>query len=248
VHFSHSYVRGNWHNGEKTTPVILAKSCHDLDILRWMIGKQCNNISAFGNLKWFTKENAPKGSTDRCMNGCAVEKTCPYSALKIYHRDRKRLYVFDLPEDQSKQGDAILDYLKKTDYGRCVYRMDNDQPDHYTTNILFEEGITAAFSMEALTSYEGRRTRIMGSLGDVVGDMTSMVHTDFLTGKETEWKQTTDSHGGGDWRLAENWVQAVAKEDPSLLTSTIDASIESHIMGFMAEKSRKEMKLMEVKL
>lgn len=248
VHFSHSYVRGNWHNGEKTTPVILAKSCHDLDILRWMIGKKCNNISAFGNLKWFTKENAPKGSTDRCMNGCAIEKNCPYSALKIYHRDRKRLYVFDLPEDKSKQGDAILDYLKKTDYGRCVYRMDNDQPDHYTTNILFEDGITAAFSMEALTSYEGRRTRVMGSLGDVVGDMERMVHTDFLTGKETEWKQTTDSHGGGDFRLAENWVQAVAKEDPSLLTSTIDASIESHIMGFMAEKSRKEMKLMEVRL
>jgi predicted dehydrogenase len=248
VHMSHSYVRGNWHNSEKTTPIILAKSCHDLDILRWMLEKNCKKVSAFADLRWFKKENDPPGSTARCMDGCAVEKKCPYSALKIYHRDRKRLYVFDLPEDKTKHGDAILDYLKKTDYGRCVYKMDNDQPDHYTTNLLFDDNITASFSMEAFTSYEGRRTRIMGSLGDIVGDMQSMVQTDFLTGKQTTWKQTTDMHGGGDWRLAQNWVEAVSQQKPALLTSTLEASIESHIIGFMAEKSRKSMKTMDVEL
>jgi hypothetical protein len=102
--------------------------------------------------------------------------------------------------------------------------------------------------MEAFTSYEGRRTRVMGTLGDIVGDMTSMVHTDFLTGKKTEWKTATDGHGGGDWRLVANWLQAVSKNDASLLTSTIDASIESHLMGFAAEKSRKEQKVVEIKL
>jgi hypothetical protein len=126
--------------------------------------------------------------------------------------------------------------------------MDNDQPDHYTSNILFAGGVTAAFSMEAFTSYEGRRTRIMGSLGDVVGDMSSFVMTDFLTGKKTEWKQDTDGHGGGDWRLVTDWLKAISHHDPALLTSTIDASIESHVMGFMAEESRKHKKVMEVKL
>ncbi|MFZ1530268.1 MAG: Gfo/Idh/MocA family oxidoreductase [Ferruginibacter sp.] len=248
VHMSHSYVRGNWHNSKETTPIILAKSCHDLDILKWMLDKHCKSISAFGSLKWFTKTNAPQGSTDRCINGCAVEANCPYSAKRIYYEKRSWLHHFDLPDDKQKQGDAIMEYLKTSNFGRCVYQMDNDQPDHYSTNILFENDITAAFSMEAFTSYDGRRTRVMGSMGDIVGDMTSFIHTDFRTGKSTEWKQDTDGHGGGDWRLVSDWVQAVAQHNASLLTSTIDASIESHLMGFAAEKSRKMKMTVDVSL
>jgi hypothetical protein len=246
VHMSHSYVRGNWHNSKKTTPILLAKSCHDMDILRWIIDKPTKSVSAFGNLKWFRKENAPPGSTDRCMNGCAVESTCPYSALKIYHRDHQRLYVFDLPEDAKKKDEAILENLRTTDYGRCVYRMDNDQPDHYISNILFENDVTASFSMEAFTSYHGRRTRVMGSMGDIVGDMTQFTLTDFRTGVKTDWALNTDHHGGGDWRLMANFIQAVSKEDASLLTSTIDVSIESHIMCFMAEQSRLQRKVVDL--
>ena len=248
IHMSHSYVRGNWHNSKQTTPIILGKSCHDLDILRWMIGKPSKSIHAFGDLSWFTKKNAPAGSTARCTDGCAVEAECPYSALEIYYRKRQRNYVFDLPDDKSKQAEYVLEQLKTTNYGRCVYRMDNDQPDHYVTNILFEDNVTASFSMEAFTSYEGRRTRVMGSYGDIVGDMNSFTITNFKSGKKEEWKETTDGHGGGDWRLAENWVQAVAQRNPGLLTSTIDQSIESHIMGFMAEKSRKTKNVMDVRL
>jgi len=246
VHMSHSFVRGNWHNSKETTPIILAKSCHDLDILRWMIGKPSKQISAFGDLKWFRKENAPQGSTARCTDGCAVESKCPYSALKIYHRDRERTYVFDMPEDKSKHGDFILEQLRTTNYGRCVYRMENDQPDHYITNIQFDENITASFSMEAFTSYHGRRTRIMGALGDIVGDMETFTHTDFLTRKSTTWDVKVNDvkdyeasgHGGGDWALASDWVKAVKAQDPKLLTSTIEASIESHLMAFAAEESR----------
>lgn len=121
------------------------------------------------------------------MDGCAVESTCPYSAMKIYHRKRSWTYVFDLPEDKSLQGDAILNYLKTTDYGRCVYKMDNDQADHYVSSILFKDGVTANFSMEAFTSYHGRRTRVMGSMGDIVGDMNKFTYTDFRTGESKDW-------------------------------------------------------------
>lgn len=248
THMSHSYVRGNWHNSKQTTPIILAKSCHDLDILRWMIGKPSQSIHAFGDLKWFTKKNAPAGSTERCTDGCAVEGKCPYSALEIYYRKRHYNYVFDLPDDKTKQAEYVLEQLKRTNYGRCVYRMDNDQPDHYITNILFDDNVTASFSMEAFTSYAGRRTRVMGSHGDIVGDMNSFTITNFKSGKKEEWKETTDGHGGGDWRLAENWVQAVAQRKPELLTSTIDQSIESHIMGFMAEESRKTKRVMDIRM
>jgi len=130
IHMSHSYVRGNWHNSKQTTPIILAKSCHDLDILRWMIEKPCQSIAAMGDLKWFRKENAPTGSTPRCMDGCTAEAGCPYSALKVYGSSRDWTYVFDLPDDKDKQQAAVMEYLRTTNYGRCVYRMDNDQPDH----------------------------------------------------------------------------------------------------------------------
>jgi predicted dehydrogenase len=256
IHMSHSYVRGNWHDSKQTTPIILAKSCHDLDILRWMIGKKSIRIAAMGDLKWFRSDNAPEGSTDRCMNGCAVEAECPYSALKIYFRERGWLYVFDLPEDKEKQGDAILEYLRTTNYGRCVYRMDNDQPDHYITTIQFDDHITAAFSMEALTSYGGRRTRVMGSMGDMTGDMEELKVTDFRTKKsitlvpkaEDVENYRNSGHGGGDWFLMRDFVQAVANQDPKYLTSTIDQSIESHLMGFAAEESRKTGKIVKVEL
>ncbi len=255
IHMSHSYVRGNWHNSKETTPIILAKSCHDLDILRWMTGKKSESIVAMGGLKWFRKENAPKGSTDRCMNGCAVEATCPYSAMKIYYRERGWLYVFDLPEEKERQGDAILEYLKTTNYGRCVYRMDNDQPDHYVTSIQFEDQVTANFSMEAFTSYSGRRTRVMGSMGDMVGDMNELTVTDFRTEKsitlvpkaEDVENYKNSGHGGGDWFLMRDFVMAVANQDPKYLTSTIDQSIESHLMGFAAEESRKNSQLVKIK-
>jgi hypothetical protein len=254
IHMSHSYVRGNWHNSKETTPIILAKSCHDLDIIKWMINKPAKQISAMGDLKWFRKENAPQGSTARCTDGCAVERQCPYSAVQIYYDKHQRLYVFDLPEDKSKQPEAIMEYLKTTNYGRCVYKMDNDQPDHYITNIRFGDNITASFSMEAFTSYAGRRTRVMGAMGDMVGDMEELVITDFRTGKQTKLVPKAEDvadyknsgHGGGDWNLATDFVQAVAQQDPKILTSTIDESIESHIMCFMAEESRKSNKVMNV--
>lgn len=239
LHMAHSFVRGNWHNSKQTTPIILAKSCHDLDMLRWLIGQPCQKISAFGGLKWFRSDNKPEGAPLRCIDGCPVENECPYNSKKIYYKNRHRTYVFDLPEDKEKHGEAIMEYLRTTDYGKCVYQMDNDQADHYVTTMQFEKEITASFSMEAFTSYGGRRTRIMGSHGDIVGDMNSFKYTDFRTGQSEEWAMSTDGHGGGDWKLVADWVQAVSQKDASLLSSAIEDSIESHVMGFMAEKSRK---------
>ncbi|WP_340203584.1 Gfo/Idh/MocA family protein [Ascidiimonas sp. W6] len=255
AHMAHSYVRGNWHNSKESSPIILGKSCHDLDIMRWLVGSPCSEVAAFGNRKWFRKENAPEGSTNRCTDGCPVESECPYSALKIYQRDKKHNYVFDFPDDESKRDEYLIEQLQTTDYGRCVYRMDNDQPDHYVASLKFENDVTAAFSMEAFTSYHGRRTRLMGTMGDIVGDMETFEHTDFRTGKTTKWEQGESEfdyhdhgHGGGDWRLVQNWVQAVSNHDASLLTSTIKASIESHIIGFKAEKSRLGGKIEKIDL
>lgn len=243
IHMSHSYVRGNWRVEKETNPIILAKSCHDLDILRWWIGKNCRQIASFGSLSFFRSEHAPSGSTSRCTDGCAIEQECPYSALRIYYRDRSWLHHFNLPDNEPDRGDAILNELRNGPFGRCVYRCDNDVPDHQVCILQFDGGVTASFNMEALTHYAGRRTRIMLTNGDITGDETDLWVTNFTTRETTRWnvKENADiqsGHGGGDWGLVRDWIRAVDRQDPALLTSTLDASMESHLMGFMAEKSR----------
>jgi len=250
VHMSHSFVRGNWRNTKESNPMLLSKSCHDLDILRWLINKPCRRISSFGSLKHFKSENAPEGSAKRCTDGCKVEAECPYSALRIYLRDKKHLRHLQITDHEDK---SILAALKKGPYGRCVYHCDNDVVDHQVVSMEFEDQITTSFSMEAFTSYGGRRTRVMGTMGDVVGDMNTLTVTDFRTGKKSVWdasklKKPISGHGGGDYGLVHDFVQAVSRQDPALLTSTIDASMESHLMGFKAEESRLSGKTMDVKL
>jgi len=240
IHMSHSFVRGNWANSEKSNPMILSKSCHDTDILRWIIDKPCRKVSSFGSLTLFREEMAPEGSTDRCTGGCAVERECPYSAKKLYLEQRGWLGHLVLEEVNDQ---TILRELNNGPYGRCVYRCDNDVVDHQVSNFEFEEGITVAFSMEALTHYGGRRTRIFGTEGDIFGDEHTLTITNAVSGKQEVWDaskvlKSGSGHGGGDHGLVHDFIRAVQARDPALLTSTIQVSMESHLMGFQAEASR----------
>jgi len=251
VHMAHSFVRGNWGVEAETNPTILAKSCHDLDILRWWIDKRCEYISSFGSLKWFKESNAPEGSTNRCTDGCAVEENCPYSALRIYHRNRHWLHHFDLPENKEEHGDAIMKNLLEGPYGRCVYKCDNDVVDHQVLAMQFEDEITASFNMEAFTDYHGRRSRIMGSMGHIKGDGANLHIANFRDETVEQWNvhdnvKIKSGHGGGDWGLMQDFLNAVDQHDTSLLTSNLDASMESHQMGFLAELSRKSKQTQEV--
>jgi len=244
IHMSHSFVRGNWRNSEESNAMILTKSCHDTDIIRWLVGKPCTRVSSFGSLKFFRKENAPKGSTARCTDGCKAEATCTYSAMRIYLEQKAwtgHLAITDTKDE------TILNALRTGPYGRCVFRCDNDVVDHQVMIMNFENGITASFNMEAHTSYGGRRTRIFGTKGDIVGDEQTLTFTKFLENGQVYVQEKWDvsmganmasGHGGGDFGLAHDFVQAVSQQDESLLTSTIEASMESHLMGFMAEESR----------
>lgn len=255
VHMSHSYVRGSWRDSKASTPLVLAKSSHDLDILHWIVGKPCKKVVAFGDLTHFKAANAPQGAPQRCTDGCPVEADCPFSALKIYYRDRTWLYVFDLPEDPDKQGDVILENLKNGNYGKCVYHCNNNQPDHYTMLLEFDGGVTVNFSIEAFTSYSGRRTRIMGTRGDIVGDMEQFVHTDFASAKSVTYDaHAMDAlnyegvgHGGGDTGMIRDWIEAVRKQDSSLMSTPLEDSLESHLMAFAAERSRAKDKIVYIR-
>jgi predicted dehydrogenase len=251
IHMSHSFVRGNWRNTAESNPMLLAKSCHDLDLLYWLIGKPCRRVSSFGSLTWFTKEHAPTGSTARCTDGCAAEKECPYSALKIYYQRRTWLHHFDLPAE-GDQGPTILHLLQTGPYGRCVYHCDNDVVDHQVVMLEFDEAITAAFSMEAFTSYGGRRIRIMGSMGDIVGDENDLIATNFKTDEVIrsnvkEYASLVSGHGGGDYGLVRDFLRAVSEREPKQLLTTVQEAMESHLIGFRAEESRIEGRIVGVR-
>ncbi|MGB5873638.1 MAG: Gfo/Idh/MocA family oxidoreductase [Bacteroidota bacterium] len=250
-HQAHSFVRGNWARSANSSPMILTKSSHDMDILRWLAGVPCRTVASFGSLKHFRPENAPEGSTERCIEDCAVEQECPYSALKLYLDMQTRDWpVSVIAEDLSYQGRVKA--LREGPYGRCVYHSDNDVVDHQVVALEFDHGITASFTMSAFTIVGSRRTRVMGTMGEATGDSRYILVEDFRTGRSEKIDTNSDDativggHGGGDEGLVEDLVRAIQENDPSLLSTSLEESLESHLMAFAAERSRLERRTVDL--
>jgi len=144
-HFAHSFVRGNWRKTAESSPMILTKCCHDMDILLWLLdGRSCVKLSSFGSLRHFHWGNAPEGSTERCTDGCSAEKDCPYSALKVYLGTpggpwyarglhpvtRESLGRLKAVVSHDTGSTEVMEALRTGPYGRCVYRCDNDVADN----------------------------------------------------------------------------------------------------------------------
>jgi predicted dehydrogenase len=87
-HMAHSYVRGNWRRADRSSPMILAKCCHDLDILFWNMNRHCVRLSSVGSLLHFRSDQVGPEIPDRCVNNCPVERDCPFSAISIYLEGR----------------------------------------------------------------------------------------------------------------------------------------------------------------
>ncbi|MET8006829.1 Gfo/Idh/MocA family protein [Nonomuraea glycinis] len=245
-HQAHSYVRGNWRRTDESTFMLLAKSCHDLDWLVHLTGRQVTRVSSFGGLKHFRAENRPEGAADRCLD-CAVEPDCPYSAKRVYLplAGQQRWPVTVLTDDVTEQG--IVAALRTGPYGRCVYACDNDVVDHQVVNMEFEGGATAAFTMTAFTPAGHRQTRIFGTRGSIDGDGDRLTVHDFVTGRAQtiDTRPTGDAtaaggHGGGDKGLIEAFLTAVSSRDRALILSSPGDSLHSHLIAWAAERSRLE--------
>ena len=109
--------------------------------------------------------------------------------------------------------------------------------------MLFDSDITVNFSMEAFTFEGGRKTRIMGSMGEAYGDEKELNIADYKKEQITKWitkehAEDLSGHGGGDMVLVKDLIQAVYQRKPELLSSTLEESMESHLIGFKAEESR----------
>lgn len=245
-HQAHSFVRGNWGNSAESSPMLLAKSCHDVDWLQYVVGQPIARVSSFGGLTHFTRANQPAGAADRCTD-CAVEPDCAYSAPRIYGRYLDRgstgwpLTVLT-PEPTRA---SVAAALRDGPYGRCVYACGNDVVDHQVVAMEFAGGVSAAFTMTGFTESTHRRTRIFGTAGELSCDGDTVRVYDFRTEawREIDGATTGDAtagggHGGGDDALMAAMVRAVATGDASGLRSGAEESLNSHLAVFAAERAR----------
>ncbi len=244
-HYAHSYVRGNWRNEALSSPMILAKSCHDLDLLIWFAASHPTKIASFGNLKHFCKKNAPEGSPDYCMNGCPAQDECVFFAPKVY---LNAPIWMKLPVSNDMSDESLLKVLPTSPYGRCVYRCDNDVVDHQSTTIEFENGVTACFTMSAFTNENMRTIKLMGTKGEIRGHMekNELILAKFGQEPITVRFNGDDiaGHGGGDHGIMHDFVKMVS-EGKKLEKADVKASVESHLLAFAAEISRRYDKVVD---
>jgi predicted dehydrogenase len=278
-HFAHSYVRGNWRKALESNPLLLAKSCHDMDILSWLASSRATSIQSFGSLSFYTRENAPEGAPERCLDGCPAAESCPWYAPRLYLHGAPLIDCFrhspsallrlaarvagsaairnlvdwrDWPsstisDDHSRAG--RLEALRAGPYGRCVFRCDNDVVDRQVVNTEFESGAVASFSLHGHSYQEGRRIRVDGTKGCLEGSFGlagSLLRLhEHRSGRTRTLLRKADlaGHGGGDAGLMESFIADLEArqggERPPDSRSSAVASLESHLMCFAAEESRR---------
>lgn len=252
-HQAHSFVRGNWSNSEETSPMILQKCCHDMDILLWLTGKRCRAVSSFGSLGYFKPECAPEGASHRCLDGCKVKESCPYDAEKIYITDRKigieggnrswPVSVLTLNPD----AESVRKALNEGPYGRCVFHCGNNVVDHQVVNLDMEDGSTISFTMCGFTSQNTREIKVMGTKGEITANMHENAIDLHPFGKENEhidirdYADCLNGHGGGDVRIVKEFLDWVSQGgEPDCRITSLERSLESHYIAIAAETSRQE--------
>ena len=253
VHQSHSYVRGNWHCEEDSTPMLLAKCCHDIDILQWLVDKPCRKVQSFGELTYFTSKNAPEGAPVRCIDGgCPIEDTCPYNCRKLYYESKDNSWfrpacTRGISKSTVPTDEEVMTALKTTDYGLCVFHANNDVVDHQVVNMEFEGGKTVTLTMNAFNE-GGRYIRIFGTKGELYANMSDKKISLYTFEDKKHHKVKikdrgrviVGGHGDGDQGMINEMYDYFSGNYSGFCAADIDISVKNHLIGFAAEKARRE--------
>lgn len=263
-HMAVSYVRGKWRNKEQChASMLLAKCCHDLDIIMWMnSGINPTSISSFGGRHFFTEENRPKDAGMRCMVDCPIEENCHYSCKKHYidHPDRWKQYVWTCLEhiENPTQEDKIHSLKTDNHFGKCVWRYDNNVVDRQSVSIQFENGSIATHTMLGGSTRPQRYIHVIGTKGDIRGvfEESNFTIRKINPTKEADFTEEVidlnvkgdmagafGGHGGGDLRLVEDFVNYMKDEETSISRTTIKDSMNSHLAAFYADQAMEEKKV-----
>lgn len=247
-HQAHSFVRGNWCNSGSSSPMILQKCCHDMDLYLWLGGKTSKRVSSFGSNYYFNAEHAPKGSAKRCMDGCEAKEQCPFDAEKIYIQHPK----IGIANGNTSWPNEVLalhptveniyEAIQNGPYGRCVFACENNVVDHQVVNVEMTDGSTLNFTMCGLTEQNTRFAKFMGTKGELVADLSAKsitVHP-FGQAEQIVEVQTEGGHGGGDAGIVAEFIDLMLGKPTSSSLTSLDVSLESHYIALAAEKSRCE--------
>jgi predicted dehydrogenase len=246
-HQAHSFVRGNWGNQARSSFMLLAKSCHDIDYLSFLAGARCRRVQSFGGLSYFIRENAPAQSGERCT-ACGVEPSCPYSALRHYVDGKRDEWpAAAISKDHDRE--AHLKAVAEGPYGRCVWKCDNDVVDHQVVALEYEGGVTATFTMTAFTQSGGRKIRVHGTRGEIEFTEERMWVRTFADNavKEVVFPKEEGDHGGGDARVLASFLGAIRSGDPSQVLTDVHESLRTHAVVFGAEESRLRGRTVEIR-
>jgi predicted dehydrogenase len=253
-HMAHSFVRGNWRSKAESTPMILAKCCHDLDIMVWNLGQNITHVGSFGSLSNYQSGRAPAGAPARCLDGCPVESTCAWSAKRIYldlepfphlrdivakDEPLPNVWPFNVLSTDTSYASRLA-AVQNGPYGRCVYQCDNDVVDHQVVTMEFAHGVTASLTMHGMGYEEDRTMRYDGTLGTLTGVFNAQggrieIHPHRGTPEVYEVDGRA-GHGGGDTGIMKNFVAAI--RDGGTPRSTAQESLESHLLAFASEDAR----------
>ncbi|MDU3136099.1 MAG: Gfo/Idh/MocA family oxidoreductase [Anaerococcus prevotii] len=244
-HFAHSFVRGNWRNSVESSPLILQKSCHDMDILLYLTGKMPKSISAYGSLTYFKEENQPEGAADRCLN-CKYQDSCIFSVKDFYTEGRGRGWRAVV--DPKVTDESLKKALEEGPYGRCVYKSDNDVCDHQSIAIQFEDEVSATFNLSAFAKDVHRNIKIQGTKGEIIADdLTQEIRVNVFGKDEDRLIKVNNmvgGHGGSDRAIIKAFYDACNGSIDEVKTGAME-SLASHLMCFDAEESRIDGKMVE---
>lgn len=257
-HMITSYVKGKWNNSIKSgTSMLLAKACHDLDIIAWINEKSIpKKVTSYGNDFVFNRNNKPVACTERGWY-CDYCQNSIYSPRKMYieNPDRWKQYVWT--EFENKENVSIEDKIKSMEngniYGNCVWSADKNVVDQQSVMIEFEDNSIATFNMVGGTPKSQRRIHLIGTLGELIGTFEDNKITvrkfnpnikddyeeEIITFDETgDQIGAFGDHGGGDELLIEDFIDYLNDSSSESLTRTLlKDSLISHKLAFLADQS-----------
>lgn len=263
-HMAHSYVRGAYGDTTQAAPMLLAKSCHDLDVILWNLGEPCSKVASFGSLRHFRETHAPAGAPERCTQGCPVEDTCSYAAAFLYlgrpdpssdygWRPVTPLSWMPLTDHGSfdpatgmltETAQERWDRLEEGPYGRCVYRCHNDAVDHQVVTMEMASGTSVVLAVHGHSDddqrtmrYDGTEATLFGRFGDFSGQELTVHHHRSGHREQIPIESLSGLHGGGDVGIMLDFADGLAGATQVARTEAAEA-LESHLLGFAAEEAR----------
>lgn len=266
-HMAVSFVRGKWGSPKVCyAPMILAKCCHDIDMMLWMMNAtRPHSVASFGSEFQFGRSKKPEGAGTRCLLDCPYVDECIYSAKGHYlARPRWGQHVWSILEGKKEITEADKVESLKTDnpYGKCVWECERDgNVDHQCVTIEFENGATGVFSLAGGAAKSERHIHIVGTEGEIKGVfedssyvIRKMTPYDEHSGSEKEYRLdvsgdmtgATGGHGGGDPKLVLDFIDYLNTGKVSTSCATLEDSVISHVTVFRAEEARKKRTVVDI--